>query len=244
MARRPSALENSVLFARKRACCPVVAASTIGSSSPFGWLSTKTTGLPVGMFSAFSTTPGFFTARHQTLLESFADQAGIAIQNARFFEESQRRARETQALYEAGRAVNQSLEVGETIRLILNQAREVLGVQSCGLFSLDAATGELALVASLDLEPATARIRVRVGEGITGLAVKERRPVQSSDLDHDPRHHVRYRQLPAGSGLRSMLAASMCRRCENTGGSDCQRSSLASGYLRSFAVSGRTVIDS
>src|SRR6266542_93281 len=161
----------------------------------------------IGVISAFSTTPGFFTARHQTLLESFADQAGIAIQNARFFEESQRRARETQALYEAGRAVNQSLEVGETIRLILNQAREVLGVQSCGLFSLDAATGELALAASLDLEPATARIRVRVGEGITGLAVKERRPVQSSDLDHDPRHHVRYRQLPAGSGLRSMLAA-------------------------------------
>ena len=29
--------------------------------------------------------------------------------------------------------------------------------------------------------------------------------MQSSDLDHDPR--VRYRQLPAGSGLRSMLAA-------------------------------------
>jgi len=161
----------------------------------------------IGVISAFSTTPGFFTARHQTLLESFADQAGIAIQNARLFEESQRRARETQALYEAGRAVNQSLEVGETIRLILNQAREVLGVQSCGLFSLDARTGELALAASLDLEPATARIRVRVGEGITGLAVKERRPVQSSDLDHDPRHHVRYRQLPAGSGLRSMLAA-------------------------------------
>jgi GAF domain-containing protein len=160
----------------------------------------------IGVISAFSTTPGFFTARHQTLLESFADQAGIAIQNARLFEESQRRARETQALYEAGRAVNQSLEVGETIRLILNQAREVLGVQSCGLFSLDAPTGELALAASLDLEPATARIRVRVGEGITGLAVQERRPVQSSDLDHDPRHHVRYRQLPAGSGLRSMLA--------------------------------------
>src|SRR5205823_14360052 len=130
----------------------------------------------IGVISAFSTTPGFFTARHQTLLESFADQAGIAIQNARFFEESQRRARETQALYEAGRAVNQSLEVGETIRPILNQAREVLGVQSCGLFTLDAAAGELALAASLDLEFATGRIRVKVGEGITGMAVQNRRP--------------------------------------------------------------------
>jgi len=164
-----------------------------------------TAGEVIGVVSAFSTTPGFFTARHETLLESFADQAGIAIHNARLFEESQRRARETQALLEAGRAVNQSLEVGETIRLILNQAREVLGVQSCGLFTLDAATGELVLAASLDVDPASAQIRVRVGEGITGLAVKEGRPVQSTDLYNDPR--VRYRQVSAGSGWRSMLAA-------------------------------------
>src|SRR5215472_3205739 len=159
----------------------------------------------IGVISAFSTERGFFAGPHQTVLESFADQAGIAIQNARLFAESQRRARETQALYEAGRAVNQSLEVSETIRLILNQAREVLGVQSCGLFTLDAAAGELASAASLDLEPASGLIRIRVGEGITGAAVAERRPVQSADLHNDPR--VRYRQLPAGSGLRSMLAA-------------------------------------
>jgi two-component system NtrC family sensor kinase len=160
----------------------------------------------IGVISAFSTAPGRFAQRHQTLLEAFADQAGIAIQNARLFEESQRRGRETHALLEAGRAVNQSLDVEETIRLILTQAREVLGVESCGLATLNAATGELSSVASLDLDPANlARIRIRVGEGITGAAVKERRPVQSPDLYRDPR--VRYPQLPAGSALRSMLAA-------------------------------------
>lgn len=159
----------------------------------------------IGVISACSTAPGFFGERHETLLESFADQAGVAIQNARLFEESQRRARQTQALLEAGRAVSQSLELGETIRLILTQAREVLGVQSCGLFTLDRETEELALVASLDLEPAQGRIRIHVGEGITGVAVKGRRTVQSSDLHNDPR--VRYHQLSAGGGFRSMLAA-------------------------------------
>ena len=159
----------------------------------------------IGVISAFSTTPGFFTDRHPMLLEAFADQAGAAIQNARLFEESQRRARETQALLEAGRAVNQSLDVEETIRLILTQAREVLGVESCGLMTLDAATGELSSVASLDLDPAVgARIRIRVGQGITGLAVQERRPVQSADLSHDPR--ARYPQLHTGGAMRSMLA--------------------------------------
>ncbi len=158
----------------------------------------------IGVISAFSRARGYFTDRHQTLLETFADQAGIAIQNARLFEESQRRARETQALLEAGRAVNQSLDVGETIRLILTQAREVLGVESCGLMTLDAETGELSSVASLDLDPASrARIRIRVGEGVTGKAVQERRPVQSPDVYRDPR--ARFPQLH--SDLRSMLAA-------------------------------------
>ena len=156
----------------------------------------------IGVISAFSTEPAAFGDRHQAVLESFADQAGIAIQNARLFEETQRRARETQALLRAGHAVNQSLDVNETVRLILNQAREVLEVQTCGLFTLDAATGELTAIASLDLAPEHLQaIRLRVGEGITGVAVQERRPVQTTDLYRDPR--VRYPQ----SGLRSMLAA-------------------------------------
>src|SRR2546425_2546601 len=48
-------------------------------------------------------------------------------------------------------------------------------------------------------------IRIKVGEGIGGLALRERRPVQSRDLAEDPR--VRYAQLPLASGLRSMLVA-------------------------------------
>jgi signal transduction histidine kinase len=70
----------------------------------------------------------------------------------------------------------------------------------------DAATGELTSVASLDLpETMIARVRIREGEGITGQAVAELRPVQSADLFSDPR--VRFPDLPRASGLRSMLAA-------------------------------------
>ncbi|MCI0574360.1 MAG: GAF domain-containing protein, partial [Myxococcaceae bacterium] len=156
----------------------------------------------IGVITAFATSTGAFGERHQTVLESFADQAGIAIQNARLFEETQRRARETQDLLRAGHAVNQSLDVGETMRLILNQAREVLEVHTCGLFTLDAATGELTAIASLDLPAEDLHaIRLHVGEGITGVAVKERRLVQTTDLYRDPR--VRYPQ----SAQRSMLAA-------------------------------------
>lgn len=159
----------------------------------------------IGVISAFSTAVGAFAAHHETLLEAFADQAGIAIQNARLFEERVRWARQMQALNEAGRAVNRSLDPNETIRVILEQAREVLGAASCGLLALDPEKGELYSVGSLDLaQEVLGRIRVRVGEGITGMAVLVRRPVQSADLWNDPR--VRFPQLPRESGFRSMLA--------------------------------------
>ena len=158
----------------------------------------------IGVISAYSREAGYFSSREETLLEAFAEQAAIAIQNARLFEESQRRGRETAALLEAGRAVSQSLELGETIRVILHEARTVLGVQSGSIFTLDEASGELASVASLDEGPArVGQIRVRVGQGITGLAVAEGRPIQSEDLWNDPRAMP---QPAVAGGLRSMLA--------------------------------------
>jgi GAF domain-containing protein len=159
----------------------------------------------IGVISAFATRPGVFSAHHQRVLEAFAEQAGIAIHNARLFEESQRRARETRALLQAGRAVTASLDPARTIQVILEQAKAVLGVESCGLMTTDPASGDLVSVASLDLPPSmVSRIRIREGEGIAGLAVRDRRPVQSSDLERDPR--VKYPELPRASGLRSMLA--------------------------------------
>jgi GAF domain-containing protein/nitrogen-specific signal transduction histidine kinase len=159
----------------------------------------------IGVISAFSTRPAAFTEHHQRVLEAFAQQAGIALANARLYEESERRARETRALLEAGRAVTASLDVEETMRVIMAQAKSVLGVASCGIMTLDPETRELVSVASLDLSPElVGKIRVREGEGITGIAVRERRPVGSADLWIDPR--VRFRDVQRGTGFRSMLA--------------------------------------
>jgi GAF domain-containing protein len=162
-------------------------------------------GTLIGVISAFATRPAAFTPHHQRVLEAFAEQAGIAIHNAQLFEESVRHARETRALLEAGRAVTASLDVAETMRVIMEQARIVLGVASCGIMTIDPSTRELVSVASLDLPPdMVGKIRVREGEGITGQAVRSRRPVQSTDLSGDDR--VRYREIQQTTGFRSMLA--------------------------------------
>ncbi|MBI1735547.1 MAG: GAF domain-containing protein [Candidatus Rokubacteria bacterium] len=167
----------------------------------------RVAGAIIGVLSAFSTRPGAFTAHHQRLLEAFADQAGTAIANARLFEESERRGRETRALLEAGRAVTATLDGEATMRVIMEQAKAVLGVASCGIMIRDPATSELVNVASLDLPPSlVGRIRLKEGEGVTGLAVAERRPVQSPDLWAEERGAARYGALRRETGFRSMLA--------------------------------------
>jgi len=163
-------------------------------------------GTLLGVISAFSTRPAAFSAHHQKVLEAFAEQAGMAVQNAQLFEDSVRHARETRALLEAGRVVTASLDLDRTIRVIMEQARAVLGVHSCGIMTLDPTTRVLSAVASLDLpQDMVSTVRVKEGEGITGEAVAQLRAMQSADLWNDPR--VRYPQLPRASGLRSMLSA-------------------------------------
>jgi two-component system, NtrC family, sensor kinase len=159
----------------------------------------------LGVISAFSTRSAAFTAHHQHVLEAFAEQAGIAVQNAQLFEESVLRTRETRALLAAGRAVTASLDRDRTITVIMEQARSVLGVHSCGIMMLDRKTRVISLVASLDVpEAVMSSVRVNEGEGITGQAVAQLRPVQSADLWSDPR--AAYPQLSRTSGFRSVLA--------------------------------------
>jgi two-component system NtrC family sensor kinase len=165
----------------------------------------RVAGTPLGVISAFSTRPAAFSAHHQRVLEAFAEQAGIAIQNAQLFEQSVRGARETRALLEAGRAVTASLDLDRTIHVIMEEARAVLSVSSCGIMMRDE-QGVLSSIASLDLpDEMVSSIRIQEGQGITGQAVAERRPVYSADLWSDPR--VQYSSLPRSQGFRSFMAA-------------------------------------
>ena len=165
----------------------------------------RVAGTSLGVISAFSTRPAAFSTHHQRVLEAFAEQAGIAIQNAQLFEQSVRGARGTRALLEAGRAVTASLDLERTIHVIMEQARTVLGVSSCGIMMRDE-HGVLSSIASLDLPDAmVSSIRIQEGQGITGQAVAERRPVYSADLWNDPR--VQFPELPRAQGFRSLMAA-------------------------------------
>lgn len=61
----------------------------------------------VGVITLVHPEPGFFTNDHLALVQAIADQAGIAILNARLYAESQRQAREMTAVAESLQAAHQ-----------------------------------------------------------------------------------------------------------------------------------------
>jgi len=161
-------------------------------------------GRVLGAVTFAAARPGTFDDTDLEVIVELARPLALGIEQWRLADESVRGARETRALLEAGRAVTASLDVGRTIRVILEEARAVLGVDSCSVSTIDEETDELVMVASLDVPPEmVSSVRLRPGEGIAGLAVLERRPMQSRDTWADPR--VRFQQLQRGSGFRSML---------------------------------------
>ena len=90
-------------------------------------------GNAVGFLSLCSTLPNFFTVQHKDRLKAFADQAAVAIQNARLYSEARKLAREAEARQAVGMALNSTLDFSQILTIILEQIRYVLSFDSASI---------------------------------------------------------------------------------------------------------------
>ena len=101
-----------------------------------------------------------FTPAQMKLLETFADQAVIAIENVRLFKELQERTRELvesveemKALGEVGQAVSSSLDLETVLATIVSRAVDLSGTDCGVIYEFDETTQEFNLRASHRMEP-------------------------------------------------------------------------------------------
>jgi signal transduction histidine kinase/CheY-like chemotaxis protein/transcriptional regulator with GAF, ATPase, and Fis domain len=122
-------------------------------------------------------------------LRVVGQQVGVLLQNARLFEETERRRRAAEALADLGRTLAGTLDPAEMGRQIVSTACRLLGASASALFEIQTASGELVRLAA---EGEWARVFgpglvVPIGTGMTGLAVRLRAPVVTPDTLVDPR---------------------------------------------------------
>jgi GAF domain-containing protein len=187
-------------------------------------------GVPIGaiVIRRFEVRP--FTDKQITLLKTFADQAVIAIENVRLFQELDERTRELaqsvgelRALGDVSQAVSSTLDLDKVLETIVARAVQLSGTDCGVIYEYDESAREFNLRASHRMEEEVVEglraARVRLGEGVTGRAAITRMPVQIPDiLDQREFTGTRARPLITRLGYRSLLSVPLLREQQILGG--------------------------
>jgi signal transduction histidine kinase len=171
-----------------------------------------------------------FTPAQIKLLETFADQAVIAIENVRLFQELQARTSELarsvgelKALGEVGQAVSSSLDLEQVLATIVAHAVELSGTDCGVIYEYDEDSQEFHLRASHRMEEevvdALRTAPIHLGEGATGQAATNRAPVQVPDILTQREYTgTRVRPMLTRLGYRSLLSVPLLRNQQIMGG--------------------------
>jgi signal transduction histidine kinase len=188
-----------------------------GNARTFLLVPLRQQGELVGVMNARRTEVRPFTPAQIKLLETFTDQAVIALENVRLFQELEARTRELarsveelKALGEVGQAVSSTLDLPTVLSTIVARAIQLSGTDCGVIYEYDEAAEAFHLRASHRMEEelveAIRAAPLRVGEGYTGQAALTRAPVQVSDLRSEQEVRLMWiRPISDRLGYRSLL---------------------------------------
>jgi len=177
-------------------------------------------GVPLGTITLRRGEVAPFTAKQIALLQTFADQAVIAIENVRLFTELQSRTAELtrsvgelRALGDVSQALSSTLDVDAVLDTIVTRANDLIGADSCTIFEYDEATDEFHLRVTRNLEPQLVELArgtpLGKGEGVLGTIANSRGAVQVRDITVGYRSPISAALIAAG--YRSVVGVPLMR---------------------------------
>jgi len=183
-------------------------------------------GVPIGVIFLSRCTVQPFTDKHIELITTFADQAVIAIENVRLFDEVQARTRELsqsveelRALGEVSQAVNSTVDLETVLNTIVAKAAQLSGTEAGAIYVFDDAAQEFHLRATYGMDDAIiAEIKdrhVHIGETAIGEAVQQRMPIQIPDVREDLISSVL--DIIVRAGFRALLIVPLLSADRNIG---------------------------
>jgi GAF domain-containing protein len=137
----------------------------------------------IGFLNVDSSTPGFFNQTHADRLQAFADQASLAIANARLYEEVTDHLEEVLVLNKLARAAVSTLDFDDVLRRGLAGLLGIRNFERVHVLLLDQARGDLWLHPALGaLFPQRAAYRIPLGKGIAGRVAQGGQPLRVGDV--------------------------------------------------------------
>jgi GAF domain-containing protein/ActR/RegA family two-component response regulator len=170
-------------------------------------------GVAIGTIALRRREAQLFTERQVALLQTFADQAVIAIENVRLFDEVQARTRELaqsveelQALGEVSQAVNSTLDLETVLTTIVAKAVQLSNTDAGVIYVFDELDQTLRVRATYGLsDELVAAIRGQPAGASDALrrAIEDREPLEIADIRDEPPSPVR--EIAIRAGFRARL---------------------------------------
>jgi GAF domain-containing protein/CheY-like chemotaxis protein len=182
---------------------------------------------PIGGIVVLRSVAAPFPDKQIELLKTFAEQAVIAIENVRLFQELEARTQELtrsvgelKALGEIGQAISSTLDLETVLATIVARAVELSRTDAGTIYEFDEAEQVFEPRAnygmSEELVEAFRGSRIGIGDGTVGQAAAQRTAVQIPDIENEPTH--RLRDLHKQAGFRALLAVPLLREERIIGG--------------------------
>jgi sigma-B regulation protein RsbU (phosphoserine phosphatase) len=125
----------------------------------------------IGVLNLDKLEPHFYDQTDLGLVSAFANQAAIAIENARLFEQQGKLAQKLLGLYALSQRINALLDTAQVLEELIEQIHTIFGYDFITIFLLDEWANELYIVAQLGYDqerlPLSGRLRVGL-DGICG----------------------------------------------------------------------------
>jgi two-component system, NtrC family, sensor kinase len=176
-------------------------------------------GQVIGAIFVARTEPGLFADTQIQLLMTFADQAVIAIENARLFEEVQNRTRELsqsveelRALGDVSQAVNSTLDLETVLTTIVGRSVQLSHTDAGAIYVFDEESKEFRLHATYGMSEAMISAitdqHIGIGDSNIGAATTRRKPIQVPDIRNQPSP---INEIILREGYRSILVIPLLR---------------------------------
>lgn len=142
------------------------------------------------------------------LLSTIANQVGGAIENARLYEAMRRQTLQLDTLSQVSETVASNRLIDDVLELIVTTTAEMMNSTICSLMLVDEGAKELRIAATQSLSEAYRRKPpIKIGQSISGRAVKKRRPIYVPDVTKEQEFF--YQDLAKRESLCSLLSVPM-----------------------------------
>ncbi|THJ10440.1 MAG: GAF domain-containing protein [Nitrospira sp. CG24C] len=165
----------------------------------------------VGVINVQHKRPKRYQPDEIMLLSTIANQVGGAIENARLYDQMQRKALQVETLSQVSETVASNRLIKDVLQLLVSMTAQMMNSKICSIMLLDEASGELRIAATQSLsEQYRRKPNLKIGQGISGRAVKDRRPIIVLDVLTD--RDYMYPDMAKKEGLCSLVSVPMMVR--------------------------------